>query len=180
MSTSLIDLLPRGADWSTPRSFRRSVCPVCGGLPSSPAVTIHPACAILFDDSYARFVRSVPESDLFSSNDGERTRLRLPRQAIGYVYEHWSRSGEALYVGLTSDAGKRTREHERTSRWFDQTEFIAVHSYPAYEAARKAEAATIHDLRPRHNINRPTPPDVPTFRMSTMTFARESHGWVSI
>lgn len=68
------------------------------------------------------------------------------------VYRHFTTAGDLLYVGISCDPGKRTDQHAKVKRYWDDVEWIHVTNYPTREEARAAELEAIRTEAPRYNI----------------------------
>jgi len=69
------------------------------------------------------------------------------------LYRFLSASGRLLYVGISSNAFARAREHGREAIWFRMVRLIAISRYPSREAALKAESVAINEEHPLYNRN---------------------------
>lgn len=73
-----------------------------------------------------------------------------------FLYKHYSPSQKLLYVGITSDLNKRTRDHKRSSKWFnDDTLVRVVSEHPTFWIAEEYEMVSILTENPIHNKKRP-------------------------
>lgn len=68
-----------------------------------------------------------------------------------YVYELTDRSGQALYVGVTSDLPARLRAHAAKS-WWPYVHDMRIHRHEDRVAGIAAELNRIHDLQPLFNV----------------------------
>ena len=68
-----------------------------------------------------------------------------------YVYELFDRSGQALYVGVTSDLPARIRSHS-SKPWWPHVHDMQVRRHEDRVAGIKAELDRIHDLQPLYNV----------------------------
>lgn len=76
----------------------------------------------------------------------------------GYLYRHWSATGELLYVGISINAVARLSQH-RNKVWFPQIAKITVKRFDNYAAAERAELRAICRENPTHNAKRPRTPE---------------------
>lgn len=72
----------------------------------------------------------------------------------GYLYRHWSETGELLYVGISVNAVARLAQH-RGKAWFPQIAKITVQRFDDYGDAERAELVAICDENPLHNAKGP-------------------------
>ena len=67
-----------------------------------------------------------------------------------HVYEFYDRSGQALYVGCTSNLARRLTHHSMSAWWEDVVETYS-NRYVNRAIARTEELRLIHELQPLHN-----------------------------
>lgn len=81
------------------------------------------------------------------------------------LYRHYDADGKLLYVGISCDLSRRTKEHSKASDWFDAVEDTKVQYLSTREHAEDAEKVAIYHEKPLHNksnrrpdLSRPLPP----------------------
>ena len=72
----------------------------------------------------------------------------------GYLYRHWSETGNLLYIGISLNAVARLAQH-RDKPWFSRIAKITVERFDTYEEAEIAELKAICYEGPIHNIKGP-------------------------
>jgi predicted GIY-YIG superfamily endonuclease len=60
-----------------------------------------------------------------------------------WLYRFFAVEGELLYVGITDDLDRRSREHKQNSSWFSRVVDASVVRYPNRVAAAAAEHAVV-------------------------------------
>lgn len=75
-------------------------------------------------------------------------------QSPGYLYRHWSTSGNLLYVGISVNAVARLAQHKEKS-WFPRIAKITVERFDTYAEAEIAELKAICYEGPIHNMRGP-------------------------
>jgi predicted GIY-YIG superfamily endonuclease len=70
----------------------------------------------------------------------------------GWVYRLFDGRGVLLYIGLTSDFGRRWKAHLRNKSWAAKVRSMTTVWYDDYEVAAQAEAVAIVAEYPLHNI----------------------------
>lgn len=74
------------------------------------------------------------------------------------MYRALDRDGAVLYIGMTRKLTERGKQHRRHSVWFPEMErYILRGPYLSEDYARFVEQSLIAELRPIHNVARPTP-----------------------
>lgn len=68
-----------------------------------------------------------------------------------YLYRHFDKDGELLYVGITHRLGTRIYQHERDSDWWSQVVSIKIENFSSRNDALKAENVANISENPRHN-----------------------------
>lgn len=68
-----------------------------------------------------------------------------------FLYRHYDKDSNLLYVGISCDAIRRSGEHRWVSQWFHLVKTIDVESFKTKEQAVVAEWLAIEDERPRFN-----------------------------
>jgi len=81
-----------------------------------------------------------------------------------YVYRHFDRSGTLLYIGCTSDTGKReTLRRNSGVEWANSIASTQIEGFDNKRQALDAERAAIESERPLFNVRyaKPLPPRPP-------------------
>ncbi|MDA0320407.1 MAG: GIY-YIG nuclease family protein [Proteobacteria bacterium] len=68
------------------------------------------------------------------------------------VYVHTNDDNDVLYVGISHQPLKRTRQHSKKKDWFDEVANIEMVWCQTRQEALKKERELIKKLKPRHNI----------------------------
>lgn len=68
------------------------------------------------------------------------------------LYRHFDAAGNLLYVGVSSDSLRRTRDHNKRAPWMRQIATITIEWFPSTPAALDAEEKAIKAQRPKFNI----------------------------
>jgi predicted GIY-YIG superfamily endonuclease len=68
-----------------------------------------------------------------------------------YLYRHYDKDDNLLYVGVSWSVIERLRRHEKSSHWFGEVDIIKLEKYPSREASLEAERKAILAERPRYN-----------------------------
>lgn len=68
------------------------------------------------------------------------------------LYRFFDADGTLLYVGLTSDPGRRWKSHEANQPWWHLVRRAEMEMFPSREAVRAAEKAAIVAECPKHNV----------------------------
>lgn len=68
------------------------------------------------------------------------------------LYRFYDTDGHLLYVGRTTNPGRRWREHEKRAPWFQAVSWVTREVYPTAEAVDVAEREAIANEHPIHNI----------------------------
>jgi hypothetical protein len=80
----------------------------------------------------------------------------LPGESIkgveGFLYRHFSASGDLLYIGATRMIDRRNMQHKYMSHWFHKIKNITVEKYDSIYDAQKAEKKAIAEENPKYNI----------------------------
>lgn len=73
---------------------------------------------------------------------------------MNYLYKHYDKKGNLLYVGITKNIKKRQRNHARKSEWFFLVERICIHAaLSSREEIHRLEILTIMIEEPIFNNN---------------------------
>lgn len=90
-----------------------------------------------------------------SAHAYNRQRTPLPF----HIYRVYGRRGLLLYIGITTDMARRSREHGwgRGHGWRRTAKCVSGRLVGPQVVARAAEAAAIRDERPKHNDCIPNP-----------------------
>lgn len=73
------------------------------------------------------------------------------KEVEGFLYRHFSESGELLYIGATKAIDRRTSQHKYVSQWFNEIKDITVERYDTVSEAFKAEKQAIAKEKPKYN-----------------------------
>lgn len=91
---------------------------------------------------------------------------------MNYLYKHYDKKGNLLYVGITKNVKKRQRSHARKSEWFFLVERICVHAaMSSRDEIHRLEILTIMIEEPIFN-NRHSSLDSRNSRISLMSDSR--------
>jgi len=77
---------------------------------------------------------------------------KLSEQNFCYLYRHFDKSGNLLYVGISMSVLNRIAQHERSSKWFSNIDHISIQKFESRALAEKAEQIIIKAEKPFHNI----------------------------
>lgn len=69
-----------------------------------------------------------------------------------YLYKHYDKSGQLLYVGITNNLRVRHVAHKRDSFWFLDIARFKSNKFDTKREAVAAEIEAIRELRPLHNV----------------------------
>ena len=69
------------------------------------------------------------------------------------VYRMYAEDGTVLYVGCTSDIGRRTAQHSSGREWFGEIVRIEVEHYADRSSAVARESELITALDPKHQVS---------------------------
>lgn len=89
---------------------------------------------------------------LVAAQDWRTTRQIKKANAETDLYRHFDAEGRLLYVGIAIDAGKRSKQHQWMSSWFEKVSRTEVERHPNRAAALRAEREAIRTEAPIHNI----------------------------
>lgn len=67
------------------------------------------------------------------------------------LYRFWN-GDQLLYVGITSDPGRRWRQHHKSKLWWGDVTAATLEHFPTRAELEAAEVAAIHAERPLHNV----------------------------
>lgn len=67
------------------------------------------------------------------------------------LYRHFDKDENLLYVGISLNVIRRTREHSHESMWFDNISKIIIDRFKTRIEAEKAEIEAIKKENPRFN-----------------------------
>ena len=83
------------------------------------------------------------------------------------LYTLYNKNNDVIYVGVSSYAGRRLKEHQASAAWFDEVVKSEIESFIDRKAAIAKEADLIKTLKPKYNIklNSETP------KVETKTFS---------
>lgn len=68
------------------------------------------------------------------------------------LYRHFDIDGKLLYVGISYDVEKRTKQHENLAEWFGEIAEIKTEYFNTRKEAQAAEKEAIKTERPLHNV----------------------------
>jgi predicted GIY-YIG superfamily endonuclease len=69
------------------------------------------------------------------------------------VYRMFNSAGVLLYVGASSDPGRRFNEHSNKKDWWSSVSTVALEHYATRQAALDAEQRAIVAERPLHSMS---------------------------
>jgi GIY-YIG catalytic domain-containing protein len=78
------------------------------------------------------------------------------------LYRFFDAGGDLLYVGVTSDPGRRWGRHANDKPWWHEVDRIEIERYPDRETVLAAERKAIQDEHPRYNVVHVQPLAPPT------------------
>lgn len=85
------------------------------------------------------------------------------------LYRFWGHNNELLYVGISSDIGRRIHQHAKGKAWFEDVDHITTGHFPDRETVLAAEQYAIKTEKPHWNVvhntrpaSQPTPAQRPT------------------
>lgn len=67
------------------------------------------------------------------------------------LYRAYGEAGQLLYIGISSDFGKRWKQHARTQLWWPEKHRLTTIWFDSRPEAREAEIAAIKAEHPKHN-----------------------------
>jgi predicted GIY-YIG superfamily endonuclease len=68
-----------------------------------------------------------------------------------YLYRAFSNEGNLLYVGISSQWHNRLHQHEKTSGWIHEADYVKIERFEDRESAAEAEKKAIVLEKPRDN-----------------------------
>lgn len=74
-----------------------------------------------------------------------------------FLYRHFGSNDELLYVGISIDPFKRSKQHKRHSEWFNGVARIEIEIHKSRELALDAEREAIMSEQPLYNIAHKNP-----------------------
>jgi predicted GIY-YIG superfamily endonuclease len=77
---------------------------------------------------------------------------RDERRNMTYLYRLWGQEGDLLYVGITNNVKRRSKQHKRDKHWWEQVQSKTISEFPTREAALQAEYHAIKSECPKYNI----------------------------
>lgn len=80
---------------------------------------------------------------------------------IHKLYRHFSKTGDLLYIGITSRLNIRLREHEKGSPWWGEISRIEIETFSDRESLIDAEKMAILKEKPLYNIHHNEQENVP-------------------
>lgn len=69
-----------------------------------------------------------------------------------YLYRHFSKNGELLYIGISKNHNSRICDHEKNSPWFGKIHKIDIQIYKTQKLVIEAEKNAIIKERPKYNL----------------------------
>jgi hypothetical protein len=103
------------------------------------------------------FSAAIREGLRLAEQDGERFRVRAkPGQVPTALYRCYDQDGDLLYVGISTNLGKRLATHASEKPWWPQVADIHVELFPSKPAAQAAEVQAISTEEPRYNGHQET------------------------
>ena len=83
-----------------------------------------------------------------------------------YLYRHFDKEGNLLYVGISLSFTKRLKQHSDNSHWFDLITNVTIENFQNRSDALEAERVSIQKENPLFNLRRPTPKEQKDFYKS--------------
>ena len=74
-----------------------------------------------------------------------------------YLYRHWDKDRNLLYVGISLSAVTRLSQHSKNAHWFDEITTVTIEIFDSREDVVEAERIAITGENPRYNVYRPSP-----------------------
>ena len=68
-----------------------------------------------------------------------------------YLYMSYNDKNELLYIGISGRWSERLHQHEKTSLWMQETDWVKILKFSNREAVEEAEKRAIEALRPPYN-----------------------------
>lgn len=68
------------------------------------------------------------------------------------VYRFYDEEKKLLYVGVTSNPGRRMENHAAEKPWWEEVRVVLVEHFPTRDAALQAEREAIWQEKPLHNV----------------------------
>ncbi len=68
-----------------------------------------------------------------------------------YLYRHFDKNDNLLYVGITNRYVARLDSHKRLSSWYEEIATVIIQIYPTRKKALKAEGIAIELENPIYN-----------------------------
>jgi excinuclease UvrABC nuclease subunit len=69
-----------------------------------------------------------------------------------YLYRHFDKSGNLLYIGISMSVLNRIIQHERSAKWFSNLGHITIQEFESRALAEQAERIVIKTEKPPYNI----------------------------
>lgn len=76
----------------------------------------------------------------------------MKNQNTTYLYRHFDKYGNLLYVGISISCVARLSQHRSHSHWFTSIAMITIEKFNSRSKAEEAEMDAIGSERPLHNI----------------------------
>ena len=70
------------------------------------------------------------------------------------LYRHFNSNGDLLYIGITNNVARRTKDHDRNSYWFSEVARIDLEHFESRDAVLAAETDAIGKELPKYNIQK--------------------------
>jgi predicted GIY-YIG superfamily endonuclease len=68
-----------------------------------------------------------------------------------YLYRHYDKHNNLLYVGISVNALRRLKQHKK-KRWYSQIAKVTLETYPTRNKALQAEEKAIKSEKPYWNV----------------------------
>lgn len=69
-----------------------------------------------------------------------------------HLYRHFDADNNLLYVGISVDALKRLKQHNKKAKWFNDIAHITIEKFPDRKSVEEAEIKAIKIEKPKHNV----------------------------
>lgn len=81
-----------------------------------------------------------------------KARRRLNSDTPQDLYRWFDKEGNLLYIGISTNAYGRAKQHKTTAKWWPNAANMTVVSYPSREDVEAAEKDAIRTEKPKFNI----------------------------
>jgi len=68
-----------------------------------------------------------------------------------YLYRAFNEYGELLYIGISGQWHRRLHEHEKTSAWIEEADYVKLERFPDRESVSEAEQLAVLVEKPLYN-----------------------------